>query len=114
MKLFKETLGKDIIPEYHAAEAGAQVLAYVLAAEIANSIDPTEVRSALGKLKFMSFYGNWAINEAGLQVGHSMVDMQWQGGKRVIIWPPEAATGKLYYPIPTFNEKAKGKVAVPK
>jgi branched-chain amino acid transport system substrate-binding protein len=114
VKLFKAALGKDIIPEYHAAEAGAQVLAYVLAAEMANSIDPTEVRSAFGKLKFMSFYGNWAINEAGLQVGHSMVDMQWQGGKRVIVWPPEAATGKLYYPIPTFNEKAKGKVAVPK
>jgi len=114
VKLFKEALRKDIIPEYHAAEAGAQVLAYVLAAEMANSIDPTAVRSALGKLKFMSFYGNWAINEAGLQVGHSMVDMQWQGGKRVIIWPPDAATGKLYYPMPTFNEKAKGKVAVPK
>jgi branched-chain amino acid transport system substrate-binding protein len=114
VKLFKEALGKDIIPEYHAAEAGAQVLAYVLAIEMANSIDPTDIRAALGKLKFMSFYGNWAINESGLQVGHSMVDMQWQGGKRVIIWPPEAATGKLYYPMPTFADKAKGKVAVPK
>jgi branched-chain amino acid transport system substrate-binding protein len=80
---------------------------------MANSIDPTEVRTALARLKFMSFYGNWAINEAGLQVGHSMVDMQWQGGKRVIVWPPEAATGKLYYPMPTFAEKAAGKVAVP-
>jgi branched-chain amino acid transport system substrate-binding protein len=113
VKLFKEALGKDVIPEYHAAEAGAQVLVYVLAAEMANSIDPTEVRTALARLKFMSFYGNWAINEAGLQVGHSMVDMQWQGGKRVIVWPPEAATGKLYYPMPTFAEKAAGKVAVP-
>jgi branched-chain amino acid transport system substrate-binding protein len=113
VKLFKETLGKDVIPDYHAAEAGAQVLAYVLAVEIANSIDPTDIRVALDKLKFMSFYGAWDIDETGLQVGHSMVDMQWQGGKRIIVWPPEAATGKLYYPMPTFDEKAKGKVAVP-
>ena len=114
VKLFKKALGKDIIPDYHAAEAGAQVLAYVLAAEKANSIDPTKVRAALGKLKFMSFYGGWDVDETGKQVGHSMIDMQWQGGKRIIVWPPEAATGKLYYPMPTFAEKAKGKVAVPK
>ncbi|MEW6408566.1 MAG: amino acid ABC transporter substrate-binding protein [Nitrospirota bacterium] len=114
VKLFKAALGKDIIPDYHAAEAGAAVLAYVLGIEKANSIEPAKVRAALDKLKFMSFYGAWDIDETGLQIGHSMIDMQWQGGKRVIIWPPEAATGKLYYPMPTIAEKAKGKLAVPK
>jgi len=57
--LFKKALGKDIIPDYHAAEAGAQVLAYVLAVEKANSLDSDKVRAALGDLKFMSFYGGW-------------------------------------------------------
>lgn len=114
VKLFKEALGKDIIPDYHAAEAGAQVLAYVLAAEGANSTEPAKVRVALGQLTFMSFYGGWDVDETGLQVGHLMVDMQWQGGRRVLIWPPEAATGKLYYPMPTFAEKVKGKKAIPK
>jgi len=114
VKLFKEALGKDIIPDYHAAEAGAQVLAYVLAMQNAKSIDPTKVRTALGKLWFMSFYGAWGVDETGKQIGHSMVDMQWQGGKRVIVWPPDAATGEIYYPLPTFAEKAKGTVAVPK
>lgn len=114
VSLFKKALGKDITPDYHAAEAGAQVLAYVLAVEKANSIDPGKVRAALGKLKFMSFYGGWDVDDTGLQVGHSMVDVQWQDGKRFIVWPLEAKTGKLYYPMPTFAEKAKGKVAVPK
>jgi len=114
VKLFKKALGKNIIPDYHAAEAGAQVLAYVLAAEEADSIDPTKVRAALGTLQFMSFYGGWKIDKTGLQIGHSMVDMQWQGGKRVIVWPPDAATSKLSYPMPTFAEKAKGKKAVAK
>jgi branched-chain amino acid transport system substrate-binding protein len=114
VSLFKKALGKDMIPDYHAAEAGAQVLAYVKAVEAAKSVDPTEVRKALGELRFMSFYGGWDVDDTGLQVGHSMVDVQWQMGKRVIVWPREAKTGDLAYPMPTFAEKVKGKVAAPR
>ena len=109
----KKALGKNVIPDYHAAEAGAQVLAYVLAVEKANSLDSKNVRDALGKLTFMSFYGGWDIDDTGLQIGHSMVDVQWQSGKRVIVWPKEAQTGKIAYPMPTFKEKAKGMKAKP-
>ncbi len=112
--LFKKALGKEVIPDYHAAEAGAAVLAYVLAAEKAGSADPDKVRQALGDLKFMSFYGAWDIDDTGLQVGHTMVDVQWQMGKRIIVWPLEARTGRLAYPMPTFADKAKGKVAAPR
>lgn len=112
--LFKKALGKDVIPDYHAAEAGAAALAYVLAVEKAGSADPDKVRAALGDLKFMSFYGAWDIDDTGLQVGHTMVDVQWQMGKRIIVWPPEAQTGRLAYPMPSFADKAKGKVAAPR
>ncbi len=113
VELFKKAVGKDMIPDYHAAEAGAQVLAYVLAVEKAGSLASDKVRAALGELEFMSFYGGWDVDESGLQVGHTMVDVQWQDGKRVIVWPEEAQTGKPCYPMPTFAEKAKGVVAVP-
>jgi len=109
---FKKAIGEDIIPDYHAAEAGAAVLALVMGIEKAGSVESDKVRKALGDLEFMSFYGGWDIDDTGLQVGHSMVDIQWQDGKRVIVWPPEAQTGKLYYPMPTFAEKAAGKLAV--
>ncbi len=111
--LFKKAAGKDMIPDYHAAEAGAQVLAYVLAVEKADSLDSDKVRAALGDLTFMSFYGGWDVDDTGLQVGHTMVDVQWQNGERVIVWPEEAQTGKPCYPMPTFAEKAQGKVAKP-
>jgi branched-chain amino acid transport system substrate-binding protein len=114
VELFKKALGKNVIPDYHAAEAGAAVLSYVLAVEKANSVDTTKVRKALGDLKFMSFYGSWDVDKTGMQVGHSMVDVQWQMGKRIIVWPPSAQTGRLAFPMPTFAEKAKGKVAVPR
>jgi len=114
VRLFKNAIGKEMIPDYHAAEAGAQVLAYAKAVEMAKSIDPEDVRKALDNLTFMSFYGGWDVDETGLQVGHSMVDVQWQGGERVIVWPLEARTGKVCYPMPTFAEKARGVIAVPK
>ena len=116
VKLFKKAVGKDMIPDYHAAEAGAAVLALVMGIEKAGSVESDKVRKALGDLEFMSFYGGWDIDDNGLQVGHSMVNVQWQGGKRiiVIVWPPEAQSGKLYYPMPTFTEKAMGKLAVPR
>jgi branched-chain amino acid transport system substrate-binding protein len=109
--LFKDVLGKDMLPDYHAAEAGAAVLALVLAIEQADSVDSVYLRKALGKLAFMSFYGSWQIDGTGKQIGHAMVDVQWQDGKRVIVWPPAAKTSDLYYPMPTFAEKAKGKKA---
>jgi branched-chain amino acid transport system substrate-binding protein len=112
--LFKKSVGKDIIPDYHAAEAGASILALVKGIEKANSLDSDKVRKALGEITFMSFYGGWKIDATGLQVGHSMVDVQWQAGKRVIVWPESAKTGEFVYPMPTFAEKAKGMKAVPK
>ena len=112
--LFKKAVGKDILPDYHAAEAGASILALVMAIEKADSLDSNTVRKALGDLTFMSFYGGWDIDDTGLQVGHSMVDVQWQNAKRVIVWPEDAKTGEFVYPMPTFAEKAKGVKAVPK
>ncbi|HSL98996.1 MAG TPA: amino acid ABC transporter substrate-binding protein [Candidatus Limnocylindria bacterium] len=113
--LFKKAVGNDdILPDYHAAEAGASILALVKGIEKADSLDSDKVRKALGETTFMSFYGSWEIDDTGLQVGHDMVDVQWQFGKRVIVWPESAKTGDFVYPMPTFAEKAKGVKAVPK
>jgi branched-chain amino acid transport system substrate-binding protein len=112
--LFKKAVGSDTLPDYHAAEAGASILALVMAIEKVDSLDADKVRKTLGELTFMSFYGGWDIDETGLQVGHDMVDVQWQNGERVIVWPEDAKTGDFVYPMPTFAEKAKGVKAVPK
>lgn len=103
IKLFKEAAGKDLTPEYHAAEAGASVLALVLAIEKSNSLDSDKVRAALGDLEFVSFYGGWDVDATGKQVGHDMIDAQWQGGKLKIVWPEAGATGKVLYPKRAFK-----------
>ena len=110
--LFEEVAGKGTHPSYHAAEAAAAVLAYAKAIETAQSTNPEKVRETMNKLDFMTFFGRWKIDpETGKQIGHEMIIMQWQGGKKVIVWPPEAANAKPYYPMPTWEEKAAGKLA---
>jgi branched-chain amino acid transport system substrate-binding protein len=100
--LFTKAAG-DVTPDYHAAEAAAAVLALVKGIESAGTLDSDAVRQALGELTFMSFYGSWDIDETGKQVGHSMVDVQWQGGERVIVWPEAAKTGEVVFPKPAFD-----------
>ena len=110
LELFQKAAAVTSKPGYHAAEAGAQVLAYVLGVERAGSLDPDRVRAALGELRFMSFYGIWDINAFGLQEGHSMLEIQWQNGKREIVWPLEARTAEPLYPKPPFRaERERGR-----
>jgi len=103
MAAFEKSAGPGVAPDYHAAEAGAAVLAWALAVERAGTIDTPSVRKALAELQFMSFYGRWDIDETGKQIGHSMVDVQWQNGHREIVWPPPARTAALQYPKPAFG-----------
>ncbi len=100
--LFKKAVGKDMLPDYHAAEAGAAVLALVMAVEKSGTVDSDTVRKALGDQKFMSFYGTWDVDDTGKQIGHSMVDVQWQNGERKIVWPLAAKTGDVAYPKRKF------------
>jgi len=101
-------------PSYHAASAAAAVILLVKAIETAQSLDQKAVREAFNKLDIVTFFGRFKIDpETGFQIGHRMVLGQWQDGVKVIIWPFEAATGKYYYPLPTWEEKLAGKKAKP-
>ncbi|MEM3831735.1 MAG: amino acid ABC transporter substrate-binding protein [Sulfolobales archaeon] len=112
-KLFLN-ISKGQEPSYHAASAAAALILLIKAIESAQSLDQDAVREAFNRMDIMTFFGRFKIDPAtGYQIGHSMVLGQWQNGKKVIIWPLEAATSKYYYPIPTWEEKLAGKKAIP-
>ena len=98
-ELFVSKCGEE--PDYHAAEASAAILYLVKAIEKANSLDNDKVREAFNNLKLMTFFGPlWIDPQTGKQVGHPMILIQWQNGKKEIIWPPTAATAKpVYEPV---------------
>lgn len=88
-------------PNYNAACGGASVLAYVKALELAGTLAVEAMRGAMGELHFVSFYGKWGIDPAtGKQLGHEMVLIQWQQGRKEIVWPAEARTAPPIYPMP--------------
>lgn len=103
-------MSNGVDPDYHGIEATAAMFSYALGIEAAQSLDTDKVRASMGKLHFVSAYGDWGIDpKSGKQVAHKSVLIQWQKGKKEIVWPPEAQTAKLCYPMPSSQDRLKGK-----
>lgn len=90
-------------PSYHAA--GGYVAGLVLAEAIkqAGSIDSIAIKQALDDMDLLTFFGELDFesnpDEHGLQVGHSMVYVQWQRDEngnlvKEVIWPAEGSTAE--------------------
>lgn len=94
-------------PSYHAAGGYVAGLLLQKAIEDADSLDTTAVKEALDSLDILTFFGSIKFDvtpEAhGLQIGHSMMYVQWQGTAddlaKQIIWPPEAVSAEALYPM---------------
>jgi branched-chain amino acid transport system substrate-binding protein len=103
-------ISNGVDPDYHGIEATAAMFSYALGIEAAKSLDTDKVRAAMGKLHFVSAYGDWGIDpQSGRQIAHKSVLIQWQKGKKEIVWPLEAATAKLCYPMPASQSRLNGK-----
>jgi branched-chain amino acid transport system substrate-binding protein len=103
-------ISNGVDPDYHGVEATAALFSYVLGIEAAKSLDTDKVRATMGKLRFVSAYGDWGIDpQTGRQLEHKSVLIQWQKGKKEIVWPPETQTGKLCYPMPSSQDRLNGK-----
>ena len=63
------------------------------------------VRDALAKLDFVSFYGQIKFDERGINVFKPMAVEQWQEGKKVTVWPADAANGKPIWPTPAWDKR---------
>ena len=92
-------------PSYHAAAGYAGCLIYAEGVKRAKSLDADLVRAELLKLKMRTAFGDYAVDHDGFQTAHKMVMIQWQDGKRVVVWPDDLASGKLRYPTPPWNQR---------
>jgi branched-chain amino acid transport system substrate-binding protein len=97
---FRERFGVE--PDYPAAQAYAAGLVAAECVRRAGSLDDAALRQAAGDLDLTTFYGRFRLDPAtGQQVGHQLVVVQWQIGRKQIVWPPNAATADLQLPVPT-------------
>jgi ABC-type branched-subunit amino acid transport system substrate-binding protein len=95
-------------PSYHAAGGYIAGLLLQKAIEDAGSLDSQAVAKALDAIDLLTFFGHVKFDTTpeshGLQIGHSMVYIQWQGTadnlEKQVVWPPEGSTAQIIYPIP--------------
>jgi branched-chain amino acid transport system substrate-binding protein len=99
----REYPGADLSYQTAAGYAGCQVL--IEAVERAGALDREKVRDAILKLDFNTVFGAFRVDADGLQIAHKMVTIQWQDGKRIIVWPEELAQGKPRFPTPPWSQR---------
>ena len=92
-------------PSYHAAAGYAGCLVYAEAVKRAGSLDSDKIRDELLKLKMRTAFGDYAVDADGFQLAHKMVMLQWQDGKRMIVWPDDLANAKPRFPTPAWNQR---------
>ena len=93
-----ESRNGGAVPTYHSGEAGASLLILADAIQTANSLNTTAVRTALGNMHIMTFFGEFQVNAAGLQIAHTMVLDQWQAGALKVVYPANVAQASVQYP----------------
>jgi ABC-type branched-subunit amino acid transport system substrate-binding protein len=96
-------------PDYPAAQAYAAGLIAAECVRRAGSLAQDALRRAAGDLDLTTFYGRFRLDpQSGQQVGHAMVVVQWQRGRKEIVWPPTAATAPFQS---TADTAAQGRPA---
>lgn len=95
-------------PSYHSAGGYAAGVVLQKVIEDADSTDPAAIKAALDNLDVLTFYGYIKFDTSpeahGLQIGHSMVYIQWQEDEagnllKQVVWPLEGATAETIYPL---------------
>ncbi|MCX4028885.1 amino acid ABC transporter substrate-binding protein [Endozoicomonas sp. SM1973] len=81
-----------ISPSYHAATAFAAGQILEAAVKRANSFNRDKVREALFTLDTYSLIGRYAVDRTGVQVKRFPLTIQWQQGKKEIVWPEALRT----------------------
>jgi branched-chain amino acid transport system substrate-binding protein len=69
------------------------------------SLDREKIRDALAALDTVTVYGHYKVDKDGQQIGHDVLLIQWQRGKKVVVWPDRLASGKLIFPVPSWHSR---------
>jgi branched-chain amino acid transport system substrate-binding protein len=93
---FRSRYGMD--PSYHAATAYASGQILEAGIRIAGTVEPSAVRDAISSLDTYTVLGRFAVDRAGVQVKRFEMIVQWQHGRKEIVWPAEVRTA-----LPAFG-----------
>lgn len=92
-------------PQYHAMQAYQSLLTAALAINSAKSLDPAKVRDALKITNLKTSAFGPVKFDANGQNQHTVLITQIQGGKYVLVYPPNVATAKPIIPAPQWAKR---------
>lgn len=92
----------DAEPSYQAASAYAAGEILEAAIKSAKSLDHEALREALVSLDTYTVLGRFAVDRAGMQTKRLDMIVQWQNGRKEIVWPEEIHTAE-----PIFGNAAE-------
>lgn len=81
-------------PSYHAASAYSACQILKKAIVDTKSINNKILRDYIASLDTVTVLGRFKVDYTGKQVGHNSFIIQWQNGKKEIVWPKKMQTAK--------------------
>lgn len=81
-------------PSYLAATAYAAGQIFEAAIKKSGDLDRNKIRNILSIMDTISIIGRYGVDKNGKQIRHFTLIMQWQNGKKEIVWPKEFQTAK--------------------
>ena len=92
---FNRFAGK--IPSYHAGSAYAACQLMADAVRHTRSLDNRKLRNYIAALDTVTVIGRFKVDPAGKQIGHNPIIIQWQQGKKEIVWPYKMQTAPALF-----------------
>lgn len=79
-------------PSYHASSAYASCQVIELAVTETGTLDNKMLRDYIVSMDTATIIGRFKVNQKGEQVGHNPILIQWQNGKKEIVYPSNMRT----------------------
>ena len=95
----------DRNPSFHAAGGYGSCELFVEAAEAAGTLDSDAMRDVLLELETQTIFSEYAVDERGYQTANQGVFIQWQEGRKQVVWPEDVATSEAWFPMPAWGER---------
>lgn len=87
---FREFTGR--MPSYHAGSAYAACQVLERAVTRTASLDHARLREYIARLDTVTVIGRFKVDGSGMQVGHNPILIQWQEGRKEIVYPTKMQT----------------------
>lgn len=82
------------MPSFHAGSAYAACQIFEQAILHSGSLDNLNIRNYISALDTVTVIGRFKVDPSGKQIGHNSFTIQWQNGKKEIVWPSKMQTAK--------------------